>query len=117
MTEPHPPELEPFGEAVACGTCGGPIVNSVLGWLHVTEHGVPATGWLCPLPHMHLAEPDFLAAPDAPADRDTAPAPPPRRMPTPIPPRKNVGRAESSPQAAPPAQWPPLEGGQWWQPQ
>ncbi|MGH3735680.1 MAG: hypothetical protein ACRDT6_08665 [Micromonosporaceae bacterium] len=116
MTEPTAPPLEPFVEPVPCGTCGGPIVNSVLGWLHVTEHGVPATGWLCPVPHMHLAEPDFLAAPDVSTGRETAPSPP-KRMPTPIPPRKDVGRAASSPQAAPPAQWPPLQDGEWWQPQ
>jgi len=114
MTEPLPPRVEPQGEPLPCRTCGGRIINTILGWIHLEEHDITATGWLCPQPHMHLAEPDFLA--ETPED-DHAPPATPKRVPTPVPPRRELGQAESSPKPAAPAHWPPLRDEQWWEPQ
>lgn len=43
--------------AVRCGACRNPITLTETGWTHLAAHGVPETGWLCPMPHMHLAHP------------------------------------------------------------
>ncbi|MQA26050.1 MAG: hypothetical protein GEU94_11385 [Micromonosporaceae bacterium] len=60
---------------VPCAACSGPIVQTVLGWMHLTEHGIPATGWLCPMPQMHIAKPRPSPTPAAP------PSPPAKRSP------------------------------------
>lgn len=103
ITEPRPPELEPPpGDPVPCGTCGLSILLTEAGWTHLTVHGVPETGWLCPLPHMHLAQPK------------------PRPRPTPIPPVKNPGQARPpapQPTAPQPPEWPLTPGHQWWEQQ
>lgn len=122
MTEPRSPELyPPPSEPVPCRWCSGPIVNTVLGWMHVNEHGVPPTGWLCAMPHMHLAEPrtevtlaidlgtESTAARPGPASA-ARPGEPSRR-PTPIPPRKGAHQADIRP-----SEWPPSPGsGDWWE--
>lgn len=57
MTEPQPPELDPPPHAPApCAWCTWPIVNTPLGWMHLDKYRSLA-GWLCPEPHMRLAEP------------------------------------------------------------
>lgn len=71
------------------------------GWTHTDRYGMLA-GWLCPPPHMTLASIEPV--------RDK-----PRRQPTPIPSRRDVGQADTSPSPAPPPQW-PLPGDQpWWE--
>lgn len=42
---------------VPCAGCGGPITETDLGWMHLDGRGTPAPGWLCPPPHMRLAQP------------------------------------------------------------
>ncbi|HEX6077921.1 MAG TPA: hypothetical protein VFZ32_22010 [Micromonosporaceae bacterium] len=39
-----------------CVHCGGPVVDTVVGWTHVDHRG-GWLSWLCPLPHMSLAYP------------------------------------------------------------
>lgn len=110
MTEPHSPEpYPPPGEPVPCAWCGGPIVNTPLGWMHLDQYRA-LVGWLCPEPHMRLAEPRTGAA----VERHE-PAPPPatsspRPRPTPIPPRKGAHQADS-----PPAEWPSPGNADWWE--
>jgi hypothetical protein len=79
---------------------------------HLDRRGT-ATGWLCPPPHLTLAEP----APDSGAQPPPAPrrpaaapaaAPGPRRKPTPIPPLR--AREDA------PREWPPATSPvQWWE--
>lgn len=57
MTQPTSPEPGSPSVPVPCGTCRNPITLTETGWTHLTAHGVPETGWLCPMPHMHLAHP------------------------------------------------------------
>ncbi len=40
---------------MSCDGCGGPIVETDIGWMHVGPNGVPSLGWLCPMPYMQLA--------------------------------------------------------------
>lgn len=70
LSQPTPPAPVP------CGGCGGPIVETDIGWTHV-DADVPSLGWLCPMPYMQLARPGLLDAAE-------------RRQPTPIPPRKRA---------------------------
>ncbi|MGH3450708.1 MAG: hypothetical protein ACRDQW_08240, partial [Haloechinothrix sp.] len=99
MTEPRPPELKPPGDPVPCRHCCHPIVDTVLGWIHVDARREP-TSWLCP-------DEDTLAAPGliGPETADP-PSPKPaqksRPRPTPIPPRPEVGQAGTTPRPAPP---------------
>ena len=69
MTEQRAAETQLQPAPAPCGTCQNPIMLTETGWTHLASYGVPEAGWLCPMPHMHLA----------------GPHPPPRR-PTPIPP-------------------------------
>lgn len=77
---------------------------------HLDRYGVPA-GWLCPLPHMTLAEPTShpeRVQPSDPASTVPTPESPARRRPTPIPPR------EERPEAPP--EWPlPPGDTPWWE--
>lgn len=88
---------------VLCGTCRLPITRDELGtWSHIASHGSPATGWLCPYPHLTMASPE--------------PAEPRRRaLPTriPMPPSRRTGAGSHPPD--PPQEWPPLTTHDWWQ--
>jgi hypothetical protein len=111
LTEPPSDQESP----VPCRWCSLPIVFTEAGWTHLDQYHRLA-GWLCPLPHMHLAEPQEqqaarsqpkhtgpVHASEAPADQLK-----PRRRPTSIPPRKNPTEA--------PTEWPPSEGNpMWWE--
>ncbi len=109
MTEPRPPETEPY-EPASCRGCHRPIVKTVIGWMHVDTRGTPTT-WLC-------ADNDELAVPDLPSIESVnppAPEPPPperRRRPTPIPRRSTVRQGDTSP---PTGAWPSLDGKPWWE--
>ncbi|MGH3749562.1 MAG: hypothetical protein ACRDT8_19410, partial [Micromonosporaceae bacterium] len=59
-----------------CAACGATIACLEIGWTH-HDPTAGLYGWLCPLPHMTLAQPRQV-------DPLTDPAPP-RRRPTPIP--------------------------------
>lgn len=87
-----PPPAAPL----RCRNCGEPIVDTDVGWTHVGSARV-RFGWLCPAPHMTLADPPsagpsvwmnpLVAGPQMPRE----PAGPqlphePRRRTTPIPP-------------------------------
>ncbi len=59
----------------ACENCGGPVVDTAVGFTHVDSSGALA-GWLCPTPHLSLARPN------------------PSRHPTPIPATPRHSRPE-----------------------
>lgn len=50
---------------LTCRHCGGGIMLLDQGWTHVNDQATVTTGWLCPAPHMYLAEP--VPADEAPA--------------------------------------------------
>lgn len=111
LTEPPSDQQSPM----PCRWCSLPIVFTEAGWTHLDEYHRLA-GWLCPLPHMHLAEPQEQQAghshPEHPgrpqAPEVPAAQPEPRRRPIPISPRKNPTEA--------PTEWPPREGNPtWWE--
>lgn len=123
MIVTRPPAGSPRPESGRhCVHCGRPVVpdDIVPGrFRHIDRYGVPA-GWLCPLPHMTLAEPGpEQPAPGVPQPRSEpqpesgrhsppADAPPTRRRPTPITPR------EDRPDAPP--EWPlPPGDTPWWE--
>lgn len=121
MTEPHPTELyPPPGEPVPCAWCGGPIVNTPIGWLHLDQYRA-LDGWLCPEPHMHIAEPRTevtlaieVGTASVAAEQQPRPSPrttEPSRRPTPIPPRKGAHQGEATS-----SEWPPSpDSGDWWE--
>ncbi len=43
-------------DSAACRVCGNQVVATDVGWTHVDRRGGYA-GWVCPMPHMGLAEP------------------------------------------------------------
>jgi hypothetical protein len=59
-------EQQPPAEPARCGVCTGPIVDTPIGWTHVDIRGV-LIGWLCPMPHMALAQPRDLRMGEADA--------------------------------------------------
>ncbi|MGH3655891.1 MAG: hypothetical protein ACRDUA_04460 [Micromonosporaceae bacterium] len=55
----------PVDEATAekqefCAECGGKVVSTDVGWTHVDRYG-GYQGWLCPEPHVGIADPVPLA--------------------------------------------------------
>ncbi len=54
MTDKQPP-----ADPARCVVCTGPIAETPVGWTHVDIRGV-LIGWLCPMPHMSLAQPRDL---------------------------------------------------------
>jgi hypothetical protein len=115
LTEPQPHELyPPAHDPVRCRWCRTPIALTAIGWTHLDEYRA-LSSWLCPVPYLHLAEPQAqqpvtASEPTAQhrAARTAEAHPSPRRRPTPIPPRKE------SPEA--PAEWPPPVGeSAWWE--
>lgn len=100
MTAPEPAEPDPpRAELVPCGWCRGPIVDTPVGWMHLDQYR-SLDGWLCPPPHLHIAQPRPEVTPEPTAPR--------RRRPTPIPSIKDDG--------APPREWPPpAPDAAWWE--
>jgi hypothetical protein len=122
LTEPRPPEsYTPSGEPVPCRWCEAPVVITLIGWMHLDQYRA-LDGWLCPEPHLHIAEPGTVEtveikvkphATEPVTGRASIPAtaPSPRPRPTPIPPRK-----EASGDGSTPSEWPPPSGKpDWWQ--
>lgn len=100
----------PLGTPYTCRHCGGPISPDDLvpdGFRHPDRRGT-GTGWLCPPPHMTLAQPVLESEPQPPPRPRPADTPTARRRPTPIPPLRERDDA--------PPEWPPAVGPtQWWE--
>jgi hypothetical protein len=112
------PEPGATAEQQQCRHCRCGIVHTDVGWTHVDRSGHLA-GWICPLPHMTLAEPQEESTrqtrhPKRPQHVSSAlrsasqRAGEPSRRPTAITPRK-------SDRTGPP-DWPPPPGDKpWWE--
>lgn len=77
-----------------CVTCGLPVIDSDIGWIHISASAGEFAGWQCPPPHMRLATPDALADQMAGQVQLSSPAPA-------LPPTAETEHADSNPSRKP----------------